>query len=472
MQPAGHNTIVIREAFQSEANGANETEINFSQLSHRRGEMAVVNISRSIDSPASIEDSCVLLDGSDVYGASQPDGWLDVMRRFACPMGAAYLLVDVLQVKAGRERLVLSGGDHGGPAFTEDSPAHASLHLDEYFYTETASELATDSNGDAVELPFDSFEHPRTSRCAHVDVAVRGNGSAVQLTPRCGISTHRNADGLGLVGGFAAAGNGHFVYDGLVTAPNRWFTPHYHKKRRFRFVTDEPTTSSGDVRTFVLAPSDADDRFSPPNLHMQSCSGALECVGSVIECTCVDICDGSTLRWVVVTSARLTAVHAVGTCNDSVRLLDQARVYALRVATLGPWPSPPPPKPSSPAPSPPPRIPSPSPPPSSPSPLPPSPSPPPPFPSPPPPSPSPPPPSPSPPPPSPLLPPFPSLPLPSRPSPPPVKNCDELEDKRGRNCKTRIKRLKCKPKWSAKTCQKKIRKACRKCENTCCEAGY
>ena len=105
-------------------------------------------------------------------------------------------------------------------------------------------------------------------------------------------------------------------------------------------------------------------------------------------------------------------------------------------------------------------------------PSPPPPSPPPPFPSPPPPSPSPPPPSPSPPPPSPLLPPFPSLPLPSRPSPPPVKNCDELEDKRGRNCKTRIKRLKCKPKWSAKTCQKKIRKACRKCENTCCEAGY
>ena len=129
------------------------------------------------------------------------------------------------------------------------------------------------------------------------------------------------------------------------------------------------------------------------------------------------------------------------------------------VICFAPAPQSPPSPPQPPSPSPPPLRP-----PSPPSLTPPySPSPPPPL---------PPPTSPSPPPPSPLLPPFPSLPLPSRPSPPPVKNCDELEDKRGRNCKTRIKRLKCKPKWSAKTCQKKIRKACRKCENTCCEAGY
>ena len=138
--PAGHNTVIVREAFQSSANGQDETEINFSQFNFVSGRMLVANISRGDGGGGSgdAEAPCVLLDGSAVYGAERPDGWLDVMRRYACPIASvgthAFLVVDVLRVKEGRVALALDGDGHGGPTYTEGE-AHAKLQLDEYFFT-------------------------------------------------------------------------------------------------------------------------------------------------------------------------------------------------------------------------------------------------------------------------------------------------------------------------------------------------
>ena len=87
-----------------------------------------------------------------MYGALRPDGWLDVMRRYACPLvgdnvgsdgGAGFVVLDVLQVKASRAALTLDGDGSGGPTFTEGT-AHSSLHIDEYFYTENSAALARD----------------------------------------------------------------------------------------------------------------------------------------------------------------------------------------------------------------------------------------------------------------------------------------------------------------------------------------
>ena len=55
-----------------------------------------------------------------------------------------------------------------------------------------------------TELEFDTLTHPRTSRCGHVDLSVLDGN--VLLQPRCGIGSGRPADGVGVVGGFAAGG--------------------------------------------------------------------------------------------------------------------------------------------------------------------------------------------------------------------------------------------------------------------------
>ena len=203
---------------------------------------------------------CVLLDGSAVYGSTRADGWLDVMRRVACPIGPAFVLVDVLAVKAGRTPLVLSGGSYNGPSFDEGTTAHSRLHLEEYFHAISAAVVSstgtamtagahTVSSGATVggaELPFDTPDNPREQSCSHVDVSIQGDSlgranAAVLLQPRCGILKGRGPDGLGLVGGFATGG-GQFVYDGLIISEDR-----YHqleeRRRRFRFVRMEALAS-------------------------------------------------------------------------------------------------------------------------------------------------------------------------------------------------------------------------------------
>ena len=362
--PAGHNTVIVREAFQSAAHGASEDEINFSQFNFVAGQMRVANVSRRGDGGGGAGgggrgdggqggggDACILLDGSDVYGAARPDGWLDVMRRYACPLSEgdtpAFMLLDVLKVKANRARLTLDGDGNGGPAYNEATPAHATLHCEEFFYTETAAVLATDGSGSPIaqELPFDTEVNPRSSRCGHVDVSTLGaDADSVLLRPRCGLGEHRDADGVASISGFASSGgSGHFVIDGLVTAPDRWLTPHSHQKRRFRFVTEAPTGVGGDVRAFVLAPAAAHNRSAPPVVRLTSCTAAIGCaVGTpLLSCTCIELCTGSVLRWAIVMQAELVALHAVGTCDAASSTPDAALAYRARLATLGSWPMPP-----------------------------------------------------------------------------------------------------------------------------------
>ena len=134
------------------------------------------------------------------------------------------------------------------------------------------------------EVPFDKAAlGSRAQWCTHIDMDVisqdpgaAGAGDLITLRPACGIGRYRDPDGLGAIGGYAARG-GRFVRDGLVTAPDRWNRAHYLRKRRFRFVGDQPLDASGDVRAFVLAPSPTYNRSATPRVETGSCSIALGC---------------------------------------------------------------------------------------------------------------------------------------------------------------------------------------------------
>ena len=135
--PAGHNTVVVREAF---ASGANSEKINFSQMNKGPpGSLTAANVSTNGGGGAQGSGECVELDGSTVYGSQRANGWLDLMRRAACPLDApasssdalsgAILLVDVLRVKANRTALSLYGSLYGGPDSTSHSRRAAAFTL-------------------------------------------------------------------------------------------------------------------------------------------------------------------------------------------------------------------------------------------------------------------------------------------------------------------------------------------------------
>ena len=109
--PAGHNTVVIVEAFKNTGDGKT---INFSQLHWALGQLSISESLVDAETTAP-EWRCVILDGSVVYGAARSDGWMELMRRYACPVSdGSFVLVDILQVKENRSELNLQLGIHFG----------------------------------------------------------------------------------------------------------------------------------------------------------------------------------------------------------------------------------------------------------------------------------------------------------------------------------------------------------------------
>lgn len=363
--PAGHNTVVVREAFASE-----EERINFSQM-NKGGHDGTIGAATDVATDADVAAAgaatgplCVELDGSQVYGAGLAGGWLDTMRRYACaldapsgpsdPLSGAILLIDVLAVKPHREALHIYGAQYGGPSFDEAEPPSHRLHLEEYFHTDTCADLETDAAGQllAREIAWDRAALGTKAKwCRHVNMSDAGRRGAMhllRLTPGTGIGSYRDPDGLGAIGGYAARG-GSFVVDGLVTAPDRWQRAHHLKKRRFRFVGADAIDASGDVRAFLLAPSLAHDRMALPSVAMDSCTEQLGCpsVDAPLSCSCVSVCVGSRLQWAAVVNGRLALLRTVGSCAlgpppspELVESLDAALVAEVRaLVALPPGPS-------------------------------------------------------------------------------------------------------------------------------------
>jgi len=299
--PAGHNTLIIREAFQSGSD-----TINFSQLNYISGTMSEIFFSDG--------SSCVLKDGSEVYGASRTDGWLDIMKRYFCTLEGgqgATLMLDIMQTKENREAMSLYGSQNGGPDFNESAPASQSLTIDEYFYTDTHAEISITNDIASEVLPF-----VRTDKwCRHVDVELILDDKTVALRPVCGIGSFRPGDGIGVIAGISMAANGQFVYDGLITTHGQW-EDHKYKKRRFRFVTDQTVDSDGDVRAFVLSPSLSGNPLQPPDdVALSNCSADVSCTeASPIICSCIKMCIGGTLKRITVQSGEISDIDDIGSC--------------------------------------------------------------------------------------------------------------------------------------------------------------
>jgi len=310
--PAGHNTVVIREAFQPGSD-----KINFSQLNFISGTMSNETFGGY---------TCILMDGSLPYGSARPDGWLNIMKRYVCEYSNGNnILLDIVQVKPNRTALSLYGAQYGGPNFNEPSPANQRLTIDEYFYIDTEAPIQV-TNDVPAELPFN-----RSQRCMHIDAALLLNNTSILLKPLCGIGSWRDADGNGKISGFSSASNGAFVYDGLITSENRWGTPHTLKRRRFRFETTNTVGPEGDVRTFFLSPYATD--MNPIDTTLGDCGTELGCGNKDnVICSCVHICENGTFSWIIVLNGNLSLIETVGTCENKSGLinLDMDTVINIR----------------------------------------------------------------------------------------------------------------------------------------------
>lgn len=259
--PAGHNTVVIRDAYES-----GSEEINFSQLHHRRG-----TITHRSDL-----GQCMHLDGSEVYGASRPNGWLAYMHRWICTVGESnFLVVDAFGTMPNRTKLELYGALYGGPNYNEGS-AHAELDIDEYFHT---SSWLNDKDVSTMTDAAKQFNRSLAGKwCSHVDVErSAAKNSTVFLRPRCGLDPWSNGSSMGRVTAWSANG-GDFVLDGLVSAADRWGTPTL-QKHRFRYASSAKVGAAGDVRAFLLDAWGAEELVPEVSLLPAACPPHLGAAG-------------------------------------------------------------------------------------------------------------------------------------------------------------------------------------------------
>ena len=314
--PAGHNTLVIRQAnpdynsavaaaaaaaaaasgdaavtslpFEQTPKWGTKDEATFSQFNWAQGSI------KKMEDVKIFGRGCVDADGSVVYGSSRVDGWFDAFHRYVCALpGGNYLIVDAFSVKPSRQAFKSSIFDEtagGGTA------AYQALEVDSYFHTDVASRLSDD---DGEEIAFDPLTQTN-GMCSHVDAHVTSSGgheaaeatgyagnNVVRLEPKCGLgktsdkfnhNTPRPPDGVAAVAGWARRG-GRFTVDGLVTA-----TTYNHQTtylRRFRwqgggsFVGPE-----GDVRAYILSAAAAPDSVVGLTRAAASAAGTLGDVGA------------------------------------------------------------------------------------------------------------------------------------------------------------------------------------------------
>ena len=87
---------------------------------------------------------------------------------------------------------------------------------------------------------------------------------------------------------------------------------------------------------------------------LSSCTSSLGCAATAtpLQCSCVQICTEPSLRWAIVASGHLAALHVVGECDalhswPDATLVDRARraasIEVLPPASPPPHASPPPP---------------------------------------------------------------------------------------------------------------------------------
>ena len=98
-----------------------------------------------------------------------------------------------------------------------------------------------------------AFERSKApSRCSHTDVELVGgfNASRAVLRSRCGLESNTVGDAVGHLNAWSKLG-GRFIYDGLVSSPDRWGVKKLHQ-HRFRYEGMSTVGPAGDIRVFLL----------------------------------------------------------------------------------------------------------------------------------------------------------------------------------------------------------------------------
>ena len=301
--PVGHNTLVIREAF-----AAGDREINFSQLNWEAGSIAKV---------VDLGLPCIQLDGSAVYGARRSNGWLRYLHRWACVVGSgSFVIVDSFAVKADRQPLVIYGAAYGGPNFEEANRtaegAQSLLTIDEYFHTPSWLQGTDSSSLEATEqTAFNRTLAPK--HCSHTDIALGGlNHSRATLRSRCG-ENGAEGDAVGEIIGWSRGG-GRFVYDGLVTAENRWGA-RVLNQHRMRYEGNGRVGPAGEQRLFLMTAGVAPGLPPPSWVRGSSAEG---CAASGVE-TCVEVCVGTRLyAFSVAADGAALGANEVGVCDGQM----------------------------------------------------------------------------------------------------------------------------------------------------------
>eukprot|EP00040_Diaphanoeca_grandis_P036213 m.230153 g.230153 ORF g.230153 m.230153 type:complete len:1340 (-) comp33572_c0_seq14:24-4043(-) len=302
--PAGHNTVIINEAFQDE-----DEQVNWSQENFVRGTTELVQ-GTNLD--------CSHLDGSKVYGSERRDGWLDSMHRWTCSFGLGhFIVIDSFAVKHNRDVMVRNSGEYGGVPMFNESTRHTRLTIDEYFHAPHWLNGQSELDGvDVVDLNDTMLEFTQSTArwCHHTDITVVDNHT-VLLKSRCGFDNDENKEAAGLIKAWSSRG-GHFVHDGLKSVGDRWGVPKLHQQR-FRFRGDTTVGSEGDVRAFVLA-SMAPDTPAPNVVFVPCIAG--DAIAS--NGTCISFCVENDRYSFTVNDinavATLTNATAGGSCECAV----------------------------------------------------------------------------------------------------------------------------------------------------------
>ena len=330
--PSGHNTVIVREAYLDDSE-----DINYSQMTHEEGTTSFDNGDGNGGSDDSGIVPCIHLDGSNVYGATVPNGWFQYMQRWACPFpgdGGHYMIVDTFAVKPNRTTLYKYGSINTDGFDFQESGDHVrtELTVDEYFHSPTwlnGRDISVMSE-EQMKFPANRAENEVAYKAAiqncnvliaqgtfsgtvkectdaeglwssnnaqHVEPQLvfaeeagggGGNGSSkstvVELVSKTGFDSDSMAEGdaVGRMRGWSMHG-GHFVVDGLATGVERWGSSTLHQ-HRFRYVSDANLTVDGDMRAFLLTTARAPD--TPPPTWLQGCGDGREwcvsaCVGTV-----------------------------------------------------------------------------------------------------------------------------------------------------------------------------------------------
>jgi hypothetical protein len=244
----GANTLVIEEA------GTAVDSSYLGQFQRERGTIERLTVG-GID--------VVRLDGSQVYGASREDGWLEVMRRFTFALpGGVHAIVDAFRTRGGR-----------------------ALTVDEAFYTGASalSDCSAANEDVALEL-IDASTIELRPRCSELERITGGWAPAEAIARIVVASDAPGALRLGPAAFLEDDPDFAPFYDGdMISLVTRTATTIY--KRPFVFAPSAPAERG--VRVFLLVPGTATSGLPAASITAADCEGA----------SCFDVSvEGETLR--------------------------------------------------------------------------------------------------------------------------------------------------------------------------------